>query len=163
MLDPGDSVMNKIQFLLSRRLVFSARNRCMLSKWCWRRLLRVLWTARRSNQSILKEINHEYSLEGLMLKLKYLGHLMERVTHWKRPWCWERQGKKRRERQRIRWLDSITDSMDMNLGQLQETVKDRKAWCVAVRGVTKNQTGLSNWMTTTKPFSLNWPMESTQS
>ena len=79
MLDPGDSVMNKIQFLLSRRLVFSARNRCMLSKWCWRRLLRVLWTARRSNQSILKEINHEYSLEGLMLKLQYLGHLMERT------------------------------------------------------------------------------------
>ena len=83
--------------------------------WCWRRLLRVPCTARRSNQWILKEINHEYSLEGLMLKLQYLGHLMERVTHWKRPWCWERQGKKRRERQRIRWLDSITDSMDMNL------------------------------------------------
>ena len=89
--------------------------------WCWRRLLRVPWTTRRSNQSILKEIYPEYSLEGLMLKLKlqYFGHLIQRA-HWKRPWCWE----KLKAERRVRWLDGITDSMAMNLNKLQEILKD---------------------------------------
>ena len=109
--------------------------------WCWRRPLRVLWTARRSNQSILKEISPEYSLEGLILKLKlqYFGHLMQRANSLEKSLMLGRvEFKRRRKWQRMRWFDSITDSMDMNLSKLRETVKDREAWHPAVHGVTKS-------------------------
>ena len=119
--------------------------------WCWRRLLRVPRTARRSNQSILKEINPEYSLKGLMLKLKlqYFGCLMQRADSLEKTLMLEKiEGKRRRGWQRLRWLDSITDSRGMNLSKLQEIVEDRGAWCAAVHGVAKSQTWLSNWPTT---------------
>ena len=105
--------------------------------WCWRRLLRVPWTARRSNQSILKEINLEYSREGLLLKLQYFGHLMQRVDSLTKM-LGKTEGKRRRGLQRMRWLDSISDSMDMNLSQLWEIVKGREASYAAVHGVTKS-------------------------
>ena len=116
--------------------------------WCWRRLLRVPWTARRSNQSILKEISPDYSLEGLMLKLRvqYFGHLMQRTD------CLEKtlmlgktESRRRRGWQRKRWLDDITNSMDMRLSKLQELVMDRKAWPVAVHGIGKSRTRLRDW------------------
>ena len=115
--------------------------------WCWRRLLRVPWTARRPYQSILKEISPEYSLEGLMLKLKfqYFGHLMRRTDSLEKTLMLGKiEGRRRRRWQRIRWLDGITDSMDMNLSKLPDIVKDREAWYATVHGVIKSETWLSN-------------------
>ena len=122
--------------------------------WCWRKLLRVPWTARRSNQSILKDMSPGISLEGMMLKLKFstLATSWEELTHWKRLWCWEGWGRRRRGWSRMRWLDGIMDSMDVSLSELRKMVMNKEVWRAAIHGVTKSRTWLNDWT------ELNWTL-----